>query len=183
MNTPNNRRRRESREKMEGVFVRLLQDRQLEEITVTDICKGAQVNRTTFYANYQDIYGLADAVRSRLQQEVWGLFGEQNAENLNDPFLTLFRHIRENQLFYKTWFKLERNEDFSLLGEEIVRHTERQGQIYYENRYMEYHIAFFRSGLNAIIKLWLENGCREEPEEIVSVLKAEYRPKGDHAWP
>ena len=102
MNTPNNRRRRESREKMEGVFVRLLQDQQLEEITVTDICKGARVNRTTFYANYQDIYGLADAVRSRLQQEVWGLFGEQNAENLNDPFLTLFRHIRENQLFYKS---------------------------------------------------------------------------------
>lgn len=183
MNTPNNKRRRESRQRMESAFVRLLQERKLEEITVTDICKGAQVNRTTFYANYQDLYDLAEAIQRRLQQEVWSLFEDQGSENYDNPFLTLFRHIRENQLFYKTWFKLERNEDVALLGEDIYRHTEQYGQIYYENRYMEYHIAFFKSGLNAIIKKWLENGCREEPEEIASVLETEYLPKQAHSWP
>ena len=71
----------------------------------------------------------------------------------------------------------------ALLGEDIYRHTEQYGQIYYENRYMEYHIAFFKSGLNAIIKKWLENGCREEPEEIASVLETEYLPKQAHSWP
>jgi hypothetical protein len=29
--------------------------------------------------------------------------------------------------------------------------------------------------LNAIIKLWLAGGCQESPEEIVEVLKLEYR--------
>ena len=40
---------------------------------------------------------------------------------------------------------------------------------------IKYHIEFFRNGLNAIIKLWLAEGCKESPEEMAEVLKAEYR--------
>ena len=40
---------------------------------------------------------------------------------------------------------------------------------------IKYHIEFFRNGLNAIVKLWLANGCRETPEEMAEVLKQEYR--------
>ena len=61
MNKPNNMRRRASRDRIETAFVRLLQDRELSSLSVTEICKAADVNRTTFYANYIDIYDLADA--------------------------------------------------------------------------------------------------------------------------
>ena len=77
MNTPNNKRRRDSRNRMETAFVRLLQHRELKQITVTDICKAADVNRTTFYANYLDLYDLADAVQKRLEAEVLGLYQEE----------------------------------------------------------------------------------------------------------
>jgi hypothetical protein len=40
---------------------------------------------------------------------------------------------------------------------------------------IKYHIEFFRNGLNAIIKLWLANGCKESPEEMATILKQEYR--------
>ena len=60
MNTPNNKRKRESRERIEKVFIEYLQEKELSEISVSDICKQAGLNRTTFYANYADIYGLAD---------------------------------------------------------------------------------------------------------------------------
>ena len=40
---------------------------------------------------------------------------------------------------------------------------------------LKYHIEFFRNGLNAIIKLWLADGCQESPEEMAEVLKSEYR--------
>lgn len=39
----------------------------------------------------------------------------------------------------------------------------------------EYHIEFFKTGLNAIIKKWLNNGCAESPEEIEEILKSEYK--------
>ena len=40
---------------------------------------------------------------------------------------------------------------------------------------LKYYIEFFRNGLNAMIKMWLADGCRESPEEMAEVLKSEYR--------
>lgn len=42
------------------------------------------------------------------------------------------------------------------------------------NKHIEYHIEFFRNGINAIIKMWLESGCKESPEEMAEILKSEY---------
>lgn len=70
MNVKNNKRRRESREKIESVFYELIQTHELKEISVSEICKLANLNRTTFYANYIDIYDLADSVRQSLETAV-----------------------------------------------------------------------------------------------------------------
>lgn len=59
MNTKNNRRR-ESIERIEKAFLELLQAKELHEVTVSDICKSCELNRSTFYANYIDIFDLAD---------------------------------------------------------------------------------------------------------------------------
>ena len=100
MNTPNNQRRKASRQRIETAFVRLLQERELHKITVTELCSLADVNRTTFYANYLDIYDLADTVQKRLEEEVSELYREEREQKRNtNDFLKLFRHIRENQLF------------------------------------------------------------------------------------
>ena len=36
-------------------------------------------------------------------------------------------------------------------------------------------MEFFKSGLTKIIKMWLQNGCRETPEEMFEIVKSEYR--------
>ena len=47
----------------------------------------------------------------------------------------------------------------------------------YDNKFIDYHIEFFRAGLNAIIKKWLNNGCKESPEEINEIITSEYKNK------
>ena len=54
MNVKNNRRRRDSQEKIERAMVELLQTREIKDITVSELIKMAGVNRSTFYANYID---------------------------------------------------------------------------------------------------------------------------------
>ena len=170
MNTKNNRRRRESQEKIEKVFISLLQDRQINEITVSDIIKQAALNRSTFYANYEDIYDLADKVKERLEREFSSIFSDYDYFTERRGALTMFRHIKENQLFYTTYFKLC-YDDKHLISIYDTKRAEKE-QI---NSNIRYHIEFFRNGLNAIIKLWLANGCQESPEEMAQVLKQEYR--------
>lgn len=104
MNTPNNKRRKESQEKIERIFVELIQDKNLNEISVTDICKKANLNRSTFYANYLDVYDLADKIKERLESDVSDLYQDEklNQYNSND-FSKIFHLVKENLLFFKTY--------------------------------------------------------------------------------
>lgn len=170
MNIPNNRRRKASRNKIEAAFMELLQHNELNKISVTELCRSAGVNRTTFYANYLDIYDLADAVQKRLEEQVAGLYQEEREQNCDSyDYLKLLRHVKENQLFYKSYFKLGLDGRFQL-----TEYNTQMAAVYYDDQYIEYHIEFFRNGFNAVIKKWLQNGCRETPEEILSVIVSEY---------
>ena len=48
-------------------------------------------------------------------------------------------------------------------------------EMFFDMKYIEYHIEFFKHGLNAIIKKWLNDGCKETPEELQDILNSEYR--------
>ncbi len=170
MNVKNNKRRRESQEKIEKAFIELLQTKQISEITVSEIIKVTSLNRSTFYANYIDIYDLADKTREKLEKEFTNLFADYDYFNENSGALKMFTHIKENRLFYKTYFKLC-YDDKHLVS---IYDTKRAEKEHIESN-IKYHIEFFRNGLNAIIKMWLAGGCKESPEEMAEVLKREYR--------
>jgi len=170
MNTVNNKRRRESVEKIEKTFVQMLQTRSLGSITVSDLCKETGLNRSTFYANFLDIYDLADKLRGVLEGEFSSLFSDYDYFHEHSGALKLFAHIKENQIFYSTYFKLCYDETHK-----ISVYDPKRAEAERIDQNINYHIEFFRSGLNAIIKMWLENGCRESPEEMAEILKSEYR--------
>ena len=170
MNTRNNKRRRESQEKIEKAFIELLQQIEVKEITVSAICKATNLNRSTFYANYIDIYDLADKVREKLENEFSEMFADYDYHNEHTGALKMFRHIKENQIFYKTYFKLCYDSKYQVMVYDVKRADREFG-----NKNIKYHIEFFRSGLNAIIKMWLADGCQETPEELAELIKQEYR--------
>lgn len=171
MNTMNNRRRKASRMKIGNAFMQLLQTKELQRVTVSDICTAAGLNRSTFYANYADVYDLADKLREHLEVEVAELYREEREGGFNsNNFLRLFRHIKENQGFYKAYFKL--GYDCQI---ELLQYDYELAEEAFEGRMVDYHIEFFKSGLNAVIKRWLSGGCRETPEEINEILLSEYR--------
>ncbi len=171
MNKPNNRRKKESQEKIEKAFIKLIQTRNVEEITVTDICNLTNLNRSTFYANYLDIYDLVDKIKLKMVEDFFDVYKEETANKYHSyDFLKLFYHIKDNQLFYKTYFKL--NLDLT----DSVKYIDpiEVNRFLTDSKNIDYHIEFFKAGLNAIIKKWLNSGCKESPEEMVKILKVEY---------
>ncbi len=170
MNTKNNKRRKESQEKIEKAFVELLQSREIKDISVSDLIKITGLNRSTFYANYIDIFDLADKVREALERDFSNLFADYDSFNERSGALKMFRHIKENQLFYKTYFKLC-YDDKHLVSIYDPNRAEQE----HISANIKYHIEFFRNGLNAIIKLWLNGGCLESPIEMAQILKTEYQ--------
>lgn len=176
MNIKNNKRKKNSQEKIQKVFIELIQTKEINEITVSDICKKAKLNRTTFYSNYIDIYDLADKIKDDLFQDVLELYSSEiNEKKHSYDFLKLFNHIKDNQLFYKTYFKLDYDNKNNFI-ENLLDYTEFEK--YYPNeKNCEYHVTFFMYGLNAVIKRWLYYGCIETPEEIKNIISDEYKNK------
>lgn len=171
MNTPNNKRKKESMERIEKIFIELLQTKVLNEISVSDICKRAGLNRTTFYANYPDIYGLADAIRDKLEVAVSDLYRDEITQGFNsNDYLKLFRHIQENQIFYQTYFKLGYDNKYR-----IISYDTGLAKMHFQNKHIEHHMEFFKAGITQIIKMWLKNGCKESPEEMFEIIKSEYQ--------
>ncbi|RGY99465.1 TetR-like C-terminal domain-containing protein [Clostridium sp. AM58-1XD] len=171
MNTKNNQRRRTSIQKIERAFIQLLQTKNVDEITVTDLCKLAQLNRSTFYANYIDVYDLVEKLEMKMMEDFQTLYADEEANGYNsNDFLKLFYHIRENQLFYNTYFKL--NFDLNV---QITNYDKALAEKYYDLENIEYHMEFFRAGITAVIKRWLKGGCVLSPEEVFEIIKSEYR--------
>lgn len=87
-----------------------------------------------------------------------------------ESYLKLFRHIQKNQMFYRTYFKLGYDNQ-----EQIFRYDTHQASNFFDNQHIEYHIEFFKSGFNAVVKKWLAGGCQETPEEMDEILRSEYQ--------
>ena len=169
MNVKNNKRRRESQDKIEKAFIELLQTREIKDITVSELIKMAGVNRSTFYANYIDIFDLADKLRETLANDFSNLFADYDYFEERTGALRMFRHIKENQIFYTTYFKLCYESEHLISIYDVKQAEELDG------KFLKYHIEFFRNGFNAIVKMWLADGCRETPEEMAQILQQEYR--------
>ena len=153
------------------LVIELLQKKELNEISVSDICKRAKLNRTTFYANYTDIYGLADAIRDGLENEVSNLYKDEITQGFNsNDYLKLFRHIKDNQIFYQTYFKLGYDNNYKIFIYDVDL-----AKKHFQNKFIEYHMEFFKAGITKIIKLWLQKGCKESPEDMVEIIKSEYQ--------
>lgn len=174
MNTKNNRRKQASVEKIQQAFMLFLQDRELSQISVSDICKEAGINRSTFYANYADIYDLATTLCQELENQVAHLLVlESGWQQSRQEFLKLFRHIRDNQQLYAVFFKL------GYENRERTWYDARDLQSMPDRDVIHYHVTFFCHGFNAIVKLWLQGGCKETPEQMCRILLDEYSGRFD----
>ncbi|GEO70831.1 TetR/AcrR family transcriptional regulator [Levilactobacillus acidifarinae] len=67
----------ETDQKIRTAFLALLEKRPLDKITIANITQGAQVNRATFYAHYQDKYDLFEQMMATSVAEVLPLSWRQ----------------------------------------------------------------------------------------------------------
>ena len=172
-NTKNNARRRASRERIVLAFIELIEAHDIDQISVTEICQRAKVNRATFYANYEDIYDLGDTIKRDLENQTMSLYGTRGVSVgvPEDNYLGLLKNVHDHQALYRTYFKLCRNTELAKL--EFADADKRNNDF---GELADYHRMYHRAGITAIIKMWLSTGCKEPPEEIANLLEKELKP-------
>ncbi len=169
------KKRENAKEKIEKTFINLIQFNNVDEISVTKLVKIAKVNRSTFYTYYLDIFDLANQIKEKMFNNLLNLYNEEAIKKAHSyDFLKLFKHIKNNQIYYKTMFKL--NFDFMEYCNSPYSFDDAIKYLGTTTN-LEYHIEFFKAGVSAIINKWLMNGCQETPEEMFEIIFREYKGK------
>ncbi len=172
-NKIDNRRKKASQERMFRALFELIQTKRLADISVSELCNLARVNRTTFYHHYDNVNALVKDARQSILNEFARQFEGNHDGYTPSNLLIMFQHFYDNQIIYRTYFQLSPSYD-EMLG---IYNKDQAAQHYpgQKDNLVRYHAEFFAAGMTAIIKRWLTNGCKETPEEMVKIITSEYK--------
>ena len=63
-------RTRRTIRKLENAFIDILETKNIDDVSVSEICSNAHVNRTTFYRYYRNQYGLSISKAEVVSQKI-----------------------------------------------------------------------------------------------------------------
>ena len=178
MNTKNNIRSQETRERIKHALLQILERQDILDVTVSQLCKVADINRSTFYSHYDSIADTMEELELEIGRNVLESFSQEPSTQSN-PFsmghLTqILLHIQENKNFYRVYLTQSTSQGklnwaFGQLLERFFRPMMRKLSV--DDDAIEYYFSFFRAGLMAVITRWVQNRCQEEPKVIASYLQ------------
>ncbi|MFD1417699.1 TetR/AcrR family transcriptional regulator [Companilactobacillus keshanensis] len=154
----NNRRARYTKKMIQETVLDLLEDKPINNITVTEVCRQADVNRTTFYRYYDDIYQCVDDVEMEFLESSEPLEKIQPTTAL-EGLLTAFYNDRKlsNLVFV---------EGKTRLLEKLQNAMDQNGKEFID----PYQSVYLMAGMQNIMKLWVKNGMKETPHELTQII-------------
>lgn len=171
------RRLRTSKTKMRKALTALLRDRPLQEISVTELTQLASVNRGTFYSHYRDIYDMAGQIENEMFEEFRALMESYPNTALRaglQPILRdVFLFISKNADMCVVLLEGDNTSLYRVMQAVNLRIMQEWGDLYGLNRAEngEYCMSFLVEGCIGLLRTWVKNGRREEPEKLAALAE------------
>ena len=175
MNIKNNIRYKISSEKIETTFLSLILNHKYEDITISQICKHADINRSTFYTHYDDINDLIIKIEGRFAKGMASIFNFGLRQE-HEAFIEMFSFVKENKYFYKAFLNIP----YATLAETNTKSNvltnlkQNNDPLVKDEVEVFYRASFFGAGIKELCRIWLERDCKESPEQMAQLLYKEY---------
>lgn len=159
-----NRSSRRSRRLIREAFLALLEERDLEKITVVDIVNRADVTRSTFYVHYPDIYGIVEEIQNEIISRHLEEFSQiEYRTMLHDPvpyLKSVAAMLEENSaLFKKMGRSIQTNQYVEVLRKTIEEDTVSRSDVPEEVRTpsaFSIRLHFFLAGMLNTFQQWAD---------------------------
>lgn len=173
--------------RMDEAFLELLEKKDIQFITVKEICERAKVNRSTFYLHYETIGDLlsesVEMMNSNFHEYMrknsetshdFSIHSEDEPYFITPRYLTPYlEYIREHRRLFGTVTSnakaLRLDETYErMFCNVFVPILTRYGVPKGDHRYI---MSFYISGIMAIIAEWLKDDCQDEVDHIIKVIR------------
>ncbi|MBO0412889.1 TetR/AcrR family transcriptional regulator C-terminal domain-containing protein [Enterococcus hulanensis] len=179
----------QTKAKLKNSFIKLVREKGLDNVTVSDLARDSQINRGTFYLHYLDKYDLMEKLEEQAINDLKQiLLFDKNTENLNDPIelipydaiLKALIYVKNDFDFIKTLASDGGDPNFILMIKEILSQMidskiQQSEKLTFSQKMLpeDYAREILLSSMVAILVLWIKKDAAESPEEIaVMITKA-----------
>ena len=168
---------------MNQALLALLEKKNIDFISITEITKKAGVNRSTFYLHYDNIYELLEETIENLNREFVDSFPVEipyKVKSMDDAFLITEEHLipylnfckknkrilklvhQKPQLFQseKAYRKMYDTIFYPAISQFVKDETQRI-----------YNLEFFTQGVAGIVRKWVELDCQTEIADLIKIIK------------
>lgn len=173
--------------KMDLSLISLLKKKPFDYITVSEICKAAGVNRSTFYLHYENIGELLNETARYLLDDFLTYFTadtkaavfhleERSLDELifiGDKYLVPYlTYIKNNKEVFQTALSYNKvlgfEEVYKRMFEKIFNPI--LDRFRYPPDIRQYVMMYYLNGISAITGEWLKNGCEKSVKEISEII-------------
>jgi len=176
------RRVRRTKKLLTQALTQLLQEKQINEITVKELTDLADMNRGTFYLYYKDIFDMLEKIEDGLFEaldEIVSLHEHDDVSHQTTPILLdLFHFIEENQEMCRVLLSPHGDMNFLHRLNQVVREKCLQMWPNEEDKKdatFEYHYSFVVYGCVGVFRAWLNGNCQEPAEKMAEMADAMIR--------
>ncbi len=162
------RRTKYTKSVIREAFYQLLREKPLKKITVTDICKIAEINRSTFYSYYEDVMALSESIQDELFEN---LLITITTDNWYEDLLHLIDENKDvcsalmgphgDASFLKHLIYLGYNSSMRV-WEKLFPEADEQTK--------DYAYSFISGGVIGILESWVSEECKDDIEYVGKLL-------------
>ena len=175
MEQKKDRRIRKTRAQLQNGLAKLMKTKSINEITVKELVDEVDINRSTFYLHYTDIYNLLEDIENRLMDEILRVIDSH--KNVTDGgllsiFTDIFSIIDANRDICSALIGEKGDMAFVQRMEDIIASHgvhDLMNQFMLPERPIHYMISFSMSGCIGMLKEWLSTENSEPPEYMANV--------------
>ena len=171
------RRVRRTKKLLTQALTELMQQKQVKEITVTELTDLADMNRGTFYLYYKDIFDMLEHIEDNMFQALNEILERHEKENVvqeTEPILRdILGFIQENQEMVRVLLSPHGDMNFlhrlnDVLREKCLQFVRRVAPNEGEASF-DYQYSFVVFGTAGLIRAWVNRNCAESTEEIAQM--------------
>ncbi|MDL2213990.1 TetR/AcrR family transcriptional regulator [Clostridia bacterium OttesenSCG-928-O13] len=158
-------------------LIELMQQQPIAKISVKMICEAADINRSTFYAHYQDQYDLLDKIQREaaagIREYISYTQFTDNDEGAVSVVVQVLEYARANAALFKVLLSEHGDSTFQSEIMHLVQQKTME-ELYGDKQVLpavtKYIELFAINGILSIIHYWLENGCVDSPEALAQLI-------------
>lgn len=170
MNKSQNKRFQDTELKIHHAFVELLSVKNINNITVNELCRTAQISRPSFYFHYDDINDLIIQMEQAKSTQIQKMLISDEPLTI-ESFQEYFEFLKNNKTFYIAYLGTANNGTTAKhLMKTFIHKTKSTTP-----DHLQYQMIFLMAGIKSVAYNWLLDGCKTSSRVLAEMIHAQYQ--------